>query len=238
MTSPFLTAEWRDLLIVNFEVAPERLLPFLPAHTALDLYHGTALASLVGFRFLRTRVLGIPIPGHVDFDEMNLRFYVTRTLADGTIRRGVTFLGEIVPRHAIAWVARLGYGEPYRALPMTHELPGEKGEGRVAYRCRVDEGWQGIAARPRGPSRLATDDPLIGFITEHYWGYTRRSPVRTDEYEVRHPVWRARSVNAVEVQLDGAAVYGSRVRDLLPSTPHSAFFADGSPVSVHRGTSL
>lgn len=236
--APFLTAEWRDLLIVNFEVAPERLLPFVPAHTALDLYHGTALASLVGFRFLRTRVLGIPIPGHVDFDEMNLRFYVTRTLPDGTLRRGVTFLGEIVPRRAIAWVARIGYGEPYRALPMAHDLPGEAGDGRVAYRCLVGETWHGFSAHPHGSAGPAPDDPLTAFITEHYWGYTRRSAMRTDEYQVRHPAWRARAVNDVHVDLDVATVYGSALADILPTIPHSAFLAEGSPVSVHRGTVL
>jgi uncharacterized protein YqjF (DUF2071 family) len=236
-TAVFLRAEWRDLLIINYEVAPERLTPFLPAHTSLELFQGKALVSLVGFRFVHTRILGLPIPWHGDFDEMNLRFYLTRTLPDGSVRRGVTFLGEIVPRRMIAWVARVRYGEPYRHLPMRHATPHVEGE-RIEYRCRVGRAWHGAAGRPTGPWRLATDSPATAFITEHYWGYTRRSASRTDEYEVRHPIWRVREVSDLEVDLSPGPVYGEALVDLLPSHPHSSCFADGSPVTVHQGTTL
>lgn len=231
---PFLAAEWRDLLIVNYEVHPDRLRPFVPSGTELDLLDGKALLSFVGFRFLRTRVLGIAIPGHSDFLEMNLRFYVKRTLPDGSIRRGVTFLGEIVPRALIAWVARTLYGEPYRARSMRKE---EDARG-TAYDCAVAEGWQGIRARPVGPLRPATDDRIAGFITEHYWGYTRRSPTRTDEYEVVHPVWRVRDGVDIVNTIDPAALYGPDFADLVPPLAHSACIAEGSPVTVHHGRSL
>lgn len=236
--APFLTAEWRHLLIVNFELAPERLTPYLPAHTSLDLYQGRALVSLVGFRFLRTRVMGCPVPWHRDFDEMNLRFYVKRVLPDGAVRRGVTFLGEIVPRRAIAWIARTRYGEPYRALPMRHEVAGAVDGDRTAYACRVGERWHGISARVRGPSRPATDDPATAFITEHYWGYTRRASGRTDEYEVRHPVWRVRGVTEVDVTLDAGAVYGAPFASFISGPLHSACLAEGSGVEVHPGAPL
>ncbi len=74
--TPFLTAEWRDLLILNYEVAPEVLAPFIPRHTMLDLFEGRALVSLVGFNFLDTRVRGLAIPGHRNFEELNFRFYI------------------------------------------------------------------------------------------------------------------------------------------------------------------
>lgn len=235
MTSaPFLSAEWRDLLIVNYEVAPARLLPFLPAGTELDLYEGKALVSFVGFRFLKTRVRGLAIPGHIDFEELNLRFYVRRTLPDGTVRRGVTFLGEIVPRTVIAWVARTLYGEPYHARPMRRV-----GDARgMAYECRVGGAWQGIRARAVGPSRPATEDPATAFITEHYWGHTRRSPTRTDEYQVGHPVWWVRDAVDIVNTIDPAALFGRSFTDLIRPLAHSACIAEGSPVTVHHGTRL
>ena len=234
MTPAFLTAEWRDLLIANYEVAPRRLAPYLPAGTELDLFEGKALVSFVGFRFLQTRVLGCTIPGHVDFEEINLRFYVTRTLADGTRRRGVVFLGEIVPRRMIAWVARHRYGEPYQHRPMRQRPGGDA----LGYECRVEGEWQGISARGVGSARPATEDPMAAFITEHYWGYTRRSAMRTDEYEVTHPVWKVRDAVDIVNTLDTAALYGPDLADLVRPIAHSACIAEGSAVAVHRGVPL
>jgi Uncharacterized conserved protein (COG2071) len=112
----FLTAEWRALAMLNYEVDASLLRHFVPAGTELDCWQGKTLVSLVGFRFLKTRVLGIPIPFHRNFDEVNLRFYVRRAEAT-EVKRGVVFIREIVPRRAIAAVARAFYNERYLALP-------------------------------------------------------------------------------------------------------------------------
>src|SRR5215813_5126105 len=102
---PFLTAEWRNLLMVNFDVDPELLRPHVPAGTALDFHEGRTFLSLVAFQFLDTRVMGVPVPRHRNFEELNLRFYVRREVG-GQVRRGVVFLKEVVPRYAVAWLAR------------------------------------------------------------------------------------------------------------------------------------
>ncbi|HEX7980960.1 MAG TPA: DUF2071 domain-containing protein, partial [Gemmatimonadaceae bacterium] len=110
--SAFLTAEWRWLVMLNYEVPPEVLAPYVPRGTSLDLWQGHALVSVVGFRFIETRVIGVPIPFHRHFDEVNLRFYVRRELPGGEARRGVVFIRELVPKPMIAWVARALYNEP------------------------------------------------------------------------------------------------------------------------------
>ena len=114
--SPFLTAEWRYLAMLNYEVEPERLMPLVPKGTELDTHDGKTFVSMVGFLFLNTRVMGLAIPFHRDFEEINLRFYVRRKAEDGW-RRGVVFVKEIVPRTAIALTARWLYNENYVALP-------------------------------------------------------------------------------------------------------------------------
>lgn len=115
--------------MANYEVEPSLLASRVPPGTELDLYDGKCIVSLVGFMFMDTRVLGIPVPYHINFEEVNLRFYVRRE-AGSEIRRGVVFVKEIVPRWAIATVARAVYGEPYERWRMGHI----RTEGRVEYR--------------------------------------------------------------------------------------------------------
>src|SRR5665213_1492337 len=105
---PFLTAEWRHLLMLNYAVAPDLLRPYLPCGVELDTWHDSTYVSMVGFLFLGTKVLGLRVPWHGNFEEVNLRFYVRRRIS-GSWRRGVVFIKEIVPRQLVAAVARLCY---------------------------------------------------------------------------------------------------------------------------------
>src|SRR5438132_9933153 len=111
---PFLTARWSNLAILTWEVPPALLEPHLPAGLELDRRDGRAVASLVAFDFLDTRVLGVPWPGYRDFPEVNLRFYVRHGA-----QRGVVFVREFVPSRLVALLARLLYHEAYAAIPMT-----------------------------------------------------------------------------------------------------------------------
>jgi uncharacterized protein YqjF (DUF2071 family) len=242
--SAFLTAEWRWLVMLNYEVPPEVLAPFVPRGTSLDLWQGRALVSVVGFRFIDTRVVRVPIPFHRNFDEVNLRFYVRRELPEGEVRRGVVFIRELVPKPMIAWVARALYNEPYRALPMRSETPSAPtevpGSIRYAWRRRTPAGetWEHVAARAGGDASVPAADTEAQFITEHYWGYTRQRDGSTVEYEVRHPSWRVWAGEDAELRIDVASLYGPEFVDSLAAPPRSAFIAEGSAVSVHWPTHL
>jgi uncharacterized protein YqjF (DUF2071 family) len=235
---PFLTAEWRRLAMLNFEVDPGILAPWLPSGTEIDPWQGKTLASLVGFRFLDTRVKGIPIPWHRDFDEVNLRFYVRRRVATGW-RRGVVFVRELVPRAAIATVARVVYEEPYLAVPMRHRIEPATGTPRL-----VEYGWtfRGVPGHLRvettGGWQPLQPGGTAEFITEHYWGYTKRKNGTTSEYEVTHPPWRVMDAAATSFACDVTALYGGCFVPFLSGTPHSALLAEGSPVTVYQGTRL
>ncbi len=229
----FLTAQWRDLLMLNYVVDPAALAPLVPAGTTLDLWNGEALASVVGFRFMDTRVLGVPIPWHREFEEVNLRFYVRREAADGA-RRAVVFIRELVPRRAIAWVARAWYNEPYRALPMRHQIAERAVERVVQYEWKTAAGWTTLSARTEGEARALSAGSEAEFITEHYWGYTKQRDGSTVEYQVTHPSWRIWDATDAVLRGDVAGTYGRDFAEMLVGAPRSAFVAEGSGVTVFR----
>ena len=235
---PFLTAEWRYLIMLNYEIDPTVLEPLLPAGTVLDLWQGKALASVVGFMFQRTRVLGIPPPFHTRFEEVNLRFYVTRE-AEEEQRRGVVFVKEIVPKPWIAQTACVLYGEPYVALPMRHTLEANHGAlspgGLVEYSWRFRGRLNRLGGLAYGDPQPLQESSEEAFITEHYWGYTRLGQNRTGEYEVVHPRWRAWRVDQPYLLCDVKTLYGRQFEEALGGRPRSAFLAEGSPITVRVG---
>jgi uncharacterized protein YqjF (DUF2071 family) len=228
--------------MLNYEVSPALLRPLVPTGSELDTWNGTTLASIVGFRFLDTRVLGIPVPGHRDFDEINLRFYVRRRDEGSDWRRAVVFVRELVPRRAIAFVARWLYNEPYTAVSMKHEIQmddAEEGQsGSAVYAWRLADRWHHLEVRTRGRPTFPEPSSEAAFITEHYWGYTVQRDGGSKEYRVEHPPWRVWDTEGAQFECDVRSVYGKGFAECLGVTPRSAFLAEGSAVTVHRGQRL
>jgi uncharacterized protein YqjF (DUF2071 family) len=238
----FLTAEWRHLAMLNYAIDPAILKPLVPPGTELDFWEGRTYVSLVGFLFQNTRVRGMAIPFHRHFEEINLRFYVRRKAADGSWRRAVVFIREIVPRWAIAFVARSIYNEPYLALPTAHQTeraPGsETGIKSVAYSWKYRGREHFLKIVTRGEARPLVAGSEAEFIAEHYWGYTAQRDGSTLEYHVDHPPWRVWDSTSAEFQCDVAALYGQQYVSSLSRPPDSAFLAEGSAVSVYEGVRL
>jgi uncharacterized protein len=234
----FLSAEWRDLVMLNYEVDPAILQKYVPAGTELDSFAGKTYISLVGFRFCRTKLLGsIPIPFHTEFEEINLRFYVKRREAN-EIRRGVVFIAEIVPKHAVAYTARWFYGENYVRRQMAHRILTNDSKMEVEYSWGSGNERCKLQARASETPTLPSEGGLEQFITEHYWGYSLQSNGVTVEYHVSHVPWKV--WNATRAQFSGNTrdLYGDELSQLLTNPPASAFIADGSPVQVFQGSKL
>ncbi len=220
--------------MLNFVVDPSVLKPLVPGETELDFYEGETFLSLVGFLFLDTRLIGLPIPLHRDFEEVNLRFYVRRKTTDGW-RRGVAFVQELVPRRAIAVVARAFYGEPYSALPMRHVLEHKDGRVSAEYQWRRAKRWETLAMTAIGEPQASVLGSHEEFITEHYWGYTARRG-GSSEYRVEHPRWRLWKAETTNFDADVATLYGAQFVQALSAPAASAFIAEGSHVEVRRRT--
>jgi uncharacterized protein YqjF (DUF2071 family) len=241
MMRTFLTAEWRHLLMLNYVVDPDLLCSHVPRGVELDSWNGKTYVSMVGFLFLRTKVMGLPVPFHRNFEEVNLRFYVRRRGPEGW-RRGVVFIKEIVPRRLIASVARVCYNEPYVALPMSHRIDLEndrlRNDGSVEYSWRHRGNWNSLRAVTIGAPASPPENSEEEFITEHYWGYTAQRDGSCKEYKVEHDKWRLWRTQAASLQCDIATLYGTKFAETLAGAPQSAFVAEGSSVTVSSGVTL
>jgi uncharacterized protein len=236
----FLRGQWEHLAMINYEVDPRSLAPRVPRGTELDSWQGKTMVSVVGFMFSETRVLGVRVPFHARFEEVNLRLYVRRQSEDGW-RRGVVFIKEIVPRRAVAFAARWFYNENYSAMPMRHrvEMDGvTAARGLVEYEWRSGSGWNRLRAETAGAARPLVDGSEAEFITEHYWGYAAQRDGGTVEYQVEHPRWLVWEASACEFDCDVGAVYGAEFAEALRGVPSSAFVALGSEITVRRGVRI
>lgn len=233
--TPFLTAQWHWVVMLNFEVDPELLRARVPRGTELDNWQGHTFISLVGFRFVDTRVLGFPIPFHRNFDEVNLRFYVRREDEDG-LKRGVVFVREIVPRPAIAWAARAIYNEKYVALPMHHRIDISGSTKQVEYGWRLHrQRWNRMKVIAQGEATKPPEGSLEQFISEHYWGYTAQRDGGTIEYRVEHSQWPLLTAAESAVEGNFVELYGPELGGVLRQIPVSVFLAEGSYARVFRG---
>ena len=235
---PFLTAEWRYVAMLNYEIDPAMLQQYVPKGTELDSWDGKTFVSMVGFLFQNTRVLGLPVPFHQNFEEINLRFYVRRKGEDGW-RRGVVFIKEIVPHWAIALTARWLYGENYVALPTGNVIcrsqEGAQNIESVKYYWTFHKRAQFIEIVTKGAPWDFVQGSQEEFIAQHYWGYSSQRNGGTVEYRVDHPPWRIWQAARARLDCDVENLYGPPFVKILAAKPTSAFLAEGSAITVYRG---
>lgn len=222
----FLKAHWKNLIMINYEINPKILEPFVPKHTSLDLFQGRCLISLVGFMFEDTKVYGLKLPYHINFEEVNLRFYVKHNH-----KRGVVFIKEIVPKSLLAHIANTLYKEHYETHPMQHVSDIEN--NIYSYSWLHNNHIQQFSVKTKSHSTALPSNSEAEFITEHYYGYTKHND-DTYEYEVKHPSWLLRDVIDYQINVDFEMVYGTPFKVLNNVKPSSIFLADGSLISVEK----
>lgn len=234
---PFLTAEWRKLAFANYPVDPTILQPYVPFGTELDFWGGKCYLSLVGFMFTKVKLLGVPIPFHTEFEEVNIRFYVRRK--DGDVwKRGVVFVREIVPKAAITFVANTVYNENYQTLPMRHRWVERGEQNTVEYQWKKADSWQTFSLETSPISVPIKDGSEEEFITEHYWGYAAVNDHKSNEYEVTHPRWELYPVLEHTIEVDYGLCYGPEFAFLNDAAPTSVFLAEGSAITVEPKAAL
>jgi uncharacterized protein YqjF (DUF2071 family) len=224
----FLTAQWLHVLGVTYAVDAALLEPHLPRGAQIDTLEGSPRVSIVAFRFRRTRLRGVPIPLHVNFSEINLRFYVR--LHD---RRAVVFIREFVTRPAISVIAKLTYNEPYRTIRMRDEVLGPRADGLIGVRHRFGRGLGNRLEAWADPQPVVpAEDSAAYWLTHHDLGVGRDRSGRARSYEVDHPVWALHEVRSLDVEVDFRALYGPQWAFLADAEPSHVTLAEGSGVAI------
>jgi uncharacterized protein len=231
MPNKFLTAEWNNLIMANYVIDPKILEPYLPPKTELDFFNGVCYVSLIGFMFEKTKILGLTFPFHINFEEVNLRFYV-RVKHGNTWKRGAVFIKEIVPKIAITLVANTLYREKYVTLPMSHFHKETENEINLGYHWKFKGVWNKLEATTEKNSYPMIEGSKEQFIAEHYWGYSKYSETTTFEYGVEHPSWQIHKVKSYKIECDFEKLYGQQFAFLNENQADSVFMAKGSAVSI------
>ncbi len=229
----FLSAHWEYLAMFNYTVDKEMLLPYLPPFTELDLFEGKALVSVVGFMFNNTRVMGIKWPGFVNFEEVNLRYYIK--YFDGKKwKRGVGFVSEIVPSRLIATIANTCYNEHYDVAKMNHSIGIINDVLTVKYqwKCTQQE-WNEMTVIANNTTADIIKGSEEEFIFEHYFGYNKLNNQTTIEYSLEHPRWQIYKVSDFTLNCNIEKLYGADFAPYIQNVqPSSVFLARGSEVKV------
>ncbi len=242
MNPVFLKAEWRNLILANYEFDRAILKKYLPAKTEFDSWNGKDYVSLVGFLFKNTRVRGIAVPFHTTFEEVNLRFYV-RYNENGIWKRGVVFVREIVPKSIIAFIANTLYKEHYISCQMSHEWvlsEKEKGESEKYNTINIGYSWKNknlensISVKAENKTLEIPVGSGEEFITEHYYGYSKFDEGKTGEYKVEHPRWKVYPVKEYNIVCDFEKNYGSDFKSLAGMKPDTVYLAEGSEIKVYN----
>lgn len=228
----FLKANWENIIMANYVIDTNLLNQFVPKGLELDLFNGKCYISLVGFMFKNTKLFNIPIPFFGSFEEINLRFYVKRIDENGLTRRGVVFINETIPYPIVAWMANKLYNEHYTVVPTKHKITAEKSMKKVKFDWLLDKKWNSITVEARLESSKMNPNSLENFIYEHFYGYTKITENKTEEYKLQHPSWQVSEVIDYSIDCDFELMYGKSFAVLNHTKPEAVFIADGSAVAI------
>ncbi len=231
MADVFLKANWENLIMANYEVAPSILNPYLPKGVELDFYNSKAYVSLVGFMFKKTSLFGVPIPFFGSFEEINLRFYVKRTEGK-KIKKGVVFINETVPYKIVALLANKLYKEHYISIPTKSSINISEHK-HINYEWRISDKWNSISVKSDLDKYKIEPSSIEEFIFERYFGFTKLSPLITQEYRIQHPKWMTNNILNSTIDCDFASMYGTAFSSLSTQAPSSIIMAEGSQVRVN-----
>lgn len=224
----FLTAEWKNLINITYDVDPELLQPYLPNGLSLHLIEGRAFVSLVAFEFNNIKIKGMTIPFHKNFPEINLRFYVNK---NG--KRGVVFIKEFVPKYFVALVANSIYSEPYKAIPMTVTTKENQQEMVVEHHLSFINKSHCISVRAAKNEWIPDSESIEHFFKEHETGFGKDKRGNTLAYMVSHPQWTVYPIIECKLVFDFASIYGEQWRFLNEQKPYNTLMAKGSQVVVY-----
>ncbi len=222
--------------MANYIVPKSVLEKYIPPHTQLDSYNGNYYVSLIGFMFMDTKIKGFKIPFHINFEEVNLRFYVN--YKDGDVwKRGAVFISEVVSKPIIALVANTFFHEHYEVLKTKHTWEENEEYQKISYQLKKKD-WYSLAVVAGKEPKPLISGSEEEFIAEHYYGYTKSGANKSLEYDVEHPRWTIYDVKEYNINVDFLDLYGGEFSFLNQAQPNSVFLVEGSEILIRDGKTI
>lgn len=181
--------------------------------------------------FKKTSLFGLPIPFFGSFEEINLRFYV-RKIEGKKIKKGVVFINETVPFKIVAFLANKLYREHYISIPTRNSLHIDEYK-HINYNWKMNERWYTISVKTDRVKYKIMPSSIEEFIFERYFGFTKLSPLVTQEYRIQHSKWMTNKVLNNTIDCDFGSMYGNTFSMLNNQLPNSIIMAVGSQVRVN-----
>jgi len=231
--NPLLTADWNNLVVLNYEIDPAALIPYLPPHTEPDFWNNKCYISLVAFQFRNPKIRGIALPFYRNFEQVNLRFYVRYSYGK-EIRKGVVFIKEIAAGKLLKAGAALLYNEHYTNLPTRHAIEEKDSMLHIKYEWNCNNEWNYIDAVADMHKTIPRSGSVEAFITNRFWGYTKVSVNKTVEFCIAHQPWNIHVLKSCRINCSSEALYGKTLHSYLTKEPALSFMMDGSFVKVYN----
>ena len=235
-----MTANYSELVTVNFQIDPKILEPRVPRGLELDFFNDETYVSLVAMMLRDVRVWGIPIHVATGFEQVNLRFYVRRRIGN-EFRRGTCFIKDYVSSSAAAWILGSLFKADFHRLKMKHDNSGFDGlpesVPHVDYGWKAGDGWNRLRVKALSPMRETERETKHGFVLDHDYQYSQRKG-KTLEYPSDRPDWTIWSASQASFQCDVKRLFGVEFAKPLGRRPSSIFVAKGSDVTIFRPTTI
>ena len=199
---------WRELLFLHWDFAPDTVQALLPDGLQVDRFEGRAYVGLVPFRMEQVRPNWVPDVGRVGrfydtFAELNVRTYVVR---DGV--PGVWFFSLDAASALATIAARVWFGLPYFKARMRSRVASD---GTIRYWSK--RLWPAplpalcsATYRPDGEIFRAQAGTLEDFLVERYVLYSARGNhyFRGRVHHAPYPLQNAELLNLRESCLSAA----------------------------------
>ncbi len=217
---PLFLADWKDVVMLHFEVEPERLQRLTTLE--VDQFEGRAFVSLVAFRMERMRLRCLPRlsePLLAPFTRslfLNLRTYVRH--GDDI---GIRFLVEWLSNRLSVPLGPPVYGLPYRSGEL--RFTGRQGRRLIAARPRCGGGFVDAEIEPAGVAAECVAGSLEEFLAERYSAFTECRGRRRC-FRIWHPPWRQRRCRIVRAE---QTLLGETFAELAGARLVAATFSEG-----------
>ena len=235
----FLTAEWRDLAMLNYAIDPGVLAPLVPAGTELDFFEEPDVRQ-------RDRV---PVFAHARVWDRHPAAYRFRG-GQSALLRAPPERGGLAAGRGFRARARAAPGDRVPrarglrgALPALADAAPDRpvyAEGiHVEYGWKRSGRWESLHATGHGqPQEIEERVPGRNSSPSIIGATPRGGPGTSSQYQVEHPRWRIWPAVAAGLDADAAALYGARFANCLAAGPAFTFIAEGSAVAVRKNLAV